>query len=146
MHWLYFNKIHPCCQPLKIYRFFYAQDLKFVTKIIDKENILPWQKKDGQLLEAEILMNLSHVNIITCVDLYQNTEYIHIVMEYCQGKTLFDIVEQLSRIPETKARRLFQQVQRYKILIVKPDLSISKSQKYHKVSSLRLLLLSLICT
>ena len=59
-------------------------------------------------------MNLSHVNIITCVDLYQNTEYIHIVMEYCPGKTLFDIVEQHSRIPETKARRLFQQVQRYK--------------------------------
>ena len=91
-------------------------------------------------------MNLSHVNIVTCVDLYQNTEYIHIVMEYCQGKTLFDIVEQHSRIPETKARRLFQQVQRYKILIAKLDLSISKSLKYHKVSSLRLLLLSLICT
>ena len=78
--------------------------------MIAKENILPWQKKDGNLLEAEILKNLSHINIVTCVDLYQNTEYIHIVMEYCPGKTLFDIVEQYSKIPENKARRLFQQV------------------------------------
>ena len=78
--------------------------------MIAKENILPWQKKNGKLLEAEILMNLSHINVVSCLDLYQNTDYIHIVMEYCPGKTLFDLVEQYTRIPENLARRLFQQV------------------------------------
>lgn len=78
--------------------------------MIAKENILPWQMKGGQLLEAEILMKICHINIVSCLDLYQNTDYIHIVMEYCQGKTLFDLVEQKSRIPENLARILFKQV------------------------------------
>ena len=78
--------------------------------MIAKENILPWQKKNGKLLEAEILMNICHINIVSCLDLYQNTDYIHIVMEYCQGKTLFDLVEHHSRIPENLARILFKQV------------------------------------
>ena len=86
------------------------QDLKVVTKMIAKENILPWQMKGGQLLEAEILMNICHINIVSCLDLYQNTDYIHIVMEYCPGKTLFDLVEHHSRIPENLARIFFKQV------------------------------------
>ena len=86
------------------------QSIKFITKMIAKENILPWQMKGGQLLEAEILMNISHVNIVSCLDLYQNEEYFHIVMEYCPGKTLFDLIEEHSRIPENVAKRLFKQV------------------------------------
>ena len=86
------------------------QVLKVVTKMIAKENILPWQRKGGQLLEAEILMNITHINVVSCLDLYQNTEYIHIVMEYCPGKTLFDLVEHISKIPENLARILFKQV------------------------------------
>ena len=78
--------------------------------MIAKENILPWQRKGGQLLEAEILMNITHINVVSCLDLYQNTEYIHIVMEYCPGKTLFDLVEHLSKIPENLARIVFKQV------------------------------------
>ena len=78
--------------------------------MIAKENILPWQMKGGQLLEAEILMNICHINVVSCLDLYQNTDYIHIVMEYCPGKTLFDLVEHHSRIPENLARIFFKQV------------------------------------
>ena len=44
------------------------------------------------------------------VAVFQNQDYHLLVMERCPGLTLFDLIEQRTRLPEAEARRIFTQV------------------------------------
>ena len=89
---------------------FLIQDTKLVTKIISKAGLLPWQVRGDILVEAEILMKLNHDNIVACVDIYQNSDYFHLVLEFCQGKTLYDLIEEQSALSEETAHTIYTQV------------------------------------
>ena len=89
----------------------------YVTKVIPKENLLSWQTHNDTLIEAEILLKLDHGNIVKGFNVYQNEEYFLIVMEYCSGRLLFDVIEQETRFSEIDAHHIFTQVSFNSIMI-----------------------------
>ena len=44
------------------------------------------------------------------VAVFQNPDYHLLVMERCPGISLFDLIEQRTRLPEAEARQIFTQV------------------------------------
>ncbi|KAL7527707.1 hypothetical protein ACHAXR_002088 [Thalassiosira sp. AJA248-18] len=48
---------------------------------------------DGSLLKNEIalLQRVNHANVVKVVDVIQDSQYIHIIMEQCRGGDLFDV-------------------------------------------------------
>lgn len=47
---------------------------------------------DQLLDEIAILKRLDHPNIIKYYETYENSKYMYIVMEYCPGGELFDVI------------------------------------------------------
>jgi serine/threonine protein kinase len=45
-----------------------------------------------QRREIEVLKMSQHPNIVALIDLFENSEYYYIVLEYMQGKDLFDYI------------------------------------------------------
>ena len=82
----------------------------FVTKVIAKENLLGWQTKGESLLEAEILLQVNHESIVRSLDVFSNNDYYHLILELCHGKTLFEVIEDQTRLIEDTARVIFSQV------------------------------------
>ena len=46
-----------------------------------------------QRREIEVLKMSQHPNIVALIDLFENSEYYYIVLEYMQGKDLFDYIQ-----------------------------------------------------
>jgi len=60
-----------------------------------------------QKREIEILKICQHPSIIRLLDVFENHDYIYIVMEYCRGGDLFTFLEKRDfTIPESKASQL----------------------------------------
>ena len=53
--------------------------------------------------ELEILKEVDHPNIIKLYEIYEDQEYLHMVMEYCSGGELFDKVIQKVHFSEKEA-------------------------------------------
>jgi len=49
------------------------------------------------LKEIEIIKTLNHPNIVKYYETYQNEEFLYIVMEYCPGGDLFDLITKKSK-------------------------------------------------
>ena len=43
--------------------------------------------------EIRVLNSLDHPNIVRYFEEYENDRYIYLVMEYCEGETLLDLIE-----------------------------------------------------
>jgi len=79
---------------------------KVAVKIIKKKEM---SNQDLELLkrEIEILKICQHPNIIRMLDIFENQEYIYIVMELLKGGDLFTYLEKRKfRMPEERARNL----------------------------------------
>ncbi len=63
---------------------------KVAIKAISKEKL----GDDIKQLKAEIkiLQTLDHPNIVKYYETYENKEYVYVVMEYCPGGDLFDLI------------------------------------------------------
>ena len=66
---------------------------KVAIKIMNKKKI---DSSDIELMrtEIEILKIFQHPNIIRLYDIFENIDYIYIIMEYCPGGDLFSYLEQ----------------------------------------------------
>lgn len=61
--------------------------------------------------EIEILKICQHPNIIRIYDVFENIEFIYIVMEYCAGGDLFNYIEKRGfRLPEPRAAELIHKL------------------------------------
>ena len=62
-------------------------ETKYVTKVIKKEKIWNNDRKyiDG---EISILKDINHPNLVKLIEVKENTEYIYIIFEYCNGGDL----------------------------------------------------------
>lgn len=80
-----------------------------MTKIISKSGLLPWQVSENLLVEAEILKKINHENIVVCLDVYQNCDHFHLVLEFCPGETLYDLIDKHSSISEITSHNIFAQ-------------------------------------
>lgn len=56
------------------------------------------------------MKNLHHPNIITFKEVFEDADKFYLIMEYCPGKELFDVILQKSSFSETEARPVFLQV------------------------------------
>lgn len=66
------------------------ENFKVAIKVISKKKI---DDDIDQLLdEISILKKLDHPNIIKYYETYENQKYMYIVMEYCSGGELFDVI------------------------------------------------------
>ena len=65
--------------------------------------------KDLELLkrEIEVLKICQHPNIIRFFDVFENADYIYIVMEYLKGGDFFSYLESKNfKIPEDRSREI----------------------------------------
>ena len=102
--------------------------------MIAKDCLEDWQHAEGTIAEADILMKISHQNIVKVrilflqyiplyllvqvQELFQNDNYYQMIMERCPGVTLFDLIELNHHIEENVARVIYKQVLREKMMII----------------------------
>jgi serine/threonine protein kinase len=90
--------------------------VKEATKVTTGEKfaikIIPAEKIDKVKLEQEIKNQqaLHHKHVVEIVEILTKHGDTYIVMELVSGEDLFDFIVRNVRIPEKKARRLFQQI------------------------------------
>lgn len=76
------------------------------VKIVKKKEL---SLKDIELLkrEIEVLKVCQHPNIIRFYDVFENSDYIYIVMEYLQGGDFFNYLESRNfKITEIRAKNI----------------------------------------
>ena len=61
-------------------------------KTVKKENMKPIEIFQ-QRREIEVLKMCQHPNIINLVDIFENSEYYYIVLDYMEGSDLFDYLQ-----------------------------------------------------
>lgn len=79
------------------------------TKLAIKSISVKGHAGNSALLRNEIalLQRVNHRNIVKVVDVVQDRDYIHIVMEQCKGGDLFDLtVDDSTRLSERGVRRV----------------------------------------
>ena len=87
---------------------------QYAVKSIRKSD--PSVKIQGLVREISILREMKHRSIIQLVDVCEDTEYVHLVTELCQGGELFDRIVQKSSAPgngcfsEREAARIVFQI------------------------------------
>ena len=83
---------------------------KVAIKIMNKKKI---DSSDIELMrtEIEILKIFQHPNIIRLYDIFENIDYIYIIMEYCPGGDLFSYLEQRKfKISEERAAIIMNKI------------------------------------
>jgi 5'-AMP-activated protein kinase catalytic alpha subunit len=84
---------------------------KVAIKIIDKEKTF---KKEEDIIrvekEIDILKKLKHNNIIQLYEIMESKKNLYIVMEYCDGKELFEYIVNKKKLNENEAVRIFQEI------------------------------------
>ena len=92
---------------------------KVAIKILPKKNIISNSNQINKIAnnniskikkEINILGRLHHKNIIQLYEIIETKNNLYIVMEYCEGKELFDYIVKRKRLTETEACRYFQQI------------------------------------
>ena len=72
---------------------------------------MPNQDLELMRTEIEILKICQHPNIIQLYDVFENTDYFYIIMEYCSGGDFFSYLEKRKfRLPENQACRIMHKM------------------------------------
>ena len=88
---------------------------KVAIKILDKQKLLTNELNINNDIirikkEINILKQLRHKNIIQLYEIMETQTTLYIVMEYCEGKELFDYIIKRKHLNEREACRFFQQI------------------------------------
>ena len=86
---------------------------KVAIKILNKEEIYKSENEsDIKKIKKEIniLQRLKHKNIIQLYEIMETNKNLYIVMEYCEGKELFEYIVNRKHLTEREACRYFQQI------------------------------------
>ncbi|KAG9145100.1 hypothetical protein Leryth_008903 [Lithospermum erythrorhizon] len=80
-------------------------------KSIAKERLVTTDDVRSVKLEIDIMTRLSgHLNVVDLKAVYEDNDYVHIVMELCAGGELFHQIEKHGRFSEFDAKILFRQL------------------------------------
>ncbi|KAL3524230.1 hypothetical protein ACH5RR_017064 [Cinchona calisaya] len=78
-------------------------------KSISKDRLVTQEDVRSIKLEIEIMTRLSgHPNVVNLKAVYEDEDYVHLVMELCAGGELFKQLEKHGKFPEPEARVLFR--------------------------------------
>ena len=82
---------------------------KVAIKILEKNRI---SYQDIKRIETEIniLKTIHHKNIIQLYSIMQTSESIYLIMEYAEGKELFDYIVDKKKLDEKEACNFYQQI------------------------------------
>ncbi|XP_068650390.1 calcium-dependent protein kinase 17 isoform X2 [Aristolochia californica] len=81
----------------------------FACKSIAKDRLVAPDDLCSVKLEIEIMTKLSgHPNVVALKAVYEEEDYVHLVMELCAGGELFHRLEKQGRFPECQAQVLFK--------------------------------------
>ena len=83
---------------------------KVAVKILDKYKILKEADKRRLEREIKILKILRHNNIVHLYNVIQTSSTIYLVMEYVDGKELFEYIVHKRRLSELEACKFYQQL------------------------------------
>ena len=73
---------------VRLYRDKNLPDMKYAIKTL-KKNFLNMHALDSIIREVSIIMQLDHPNIVKYFETFEDEKYIHIVMEFIPGESLF---------------------------------------------------------
>ncbi|MCL7041212.1 hypothetical protein MKW94_001410 [Papaver nudicaule] len=85
----------------------------WACKSIEKVRLFTQDQIQSVKLETQIMNSLSgHPNIVNLKEVYEDENYVHLVMELCTGGDLYDLIQKykLKRLPEFSTRLLFRQL------------------------------------
>ena len=68
---------------------------KVAVKVIDKRRL---SSMAAMREEVDCLRRLDHPNIVKYFEQYESEKYLYLVMEYCPGQELFDIMATTSEV------------------------------------------------
>lgn len=79
---------------------------KYAIKTIKRELI----EDEIESLEQElaVMLSVDHPNIVKVYEIYLDHKYVHIVMEWCPGGEVFDLVQKKGTLDETSASKLIR--------------------------------------
>eukprot|EP00117_Sycon_ciliatum_P037901 scpid15967/ scgid28258/ Serine/threonine-protein kinase BRSK2; Brain-selective kinase 2; Brain-specific serine/threonine-protein kinase 2; Serine/threonine-protein kinase 29; Serine/threonine-protein kinase SAD-A len=82
---------------------------KVAIKIIDRSHV---KESVVRKVEREIVVMklIQHPHLLRLFDVYDNTKYLFLVLEYVEGGELFDYLVKRGRLSPKEARRLFRQI------------------------------------
>ncbi len=84
---------------------------KVAIKILDKEKTLKEEDDINRVQkEIDILKKLKHKNIIQLYEIMESKKNLYIVMEYCEGKELFEYIVKRKKLSEIEACKFFQEM------------------------------------
>jgi len=84
----------------------------YAVKVVDLRPLRLRERFNPQRLkrEVEIMSRLHHPNIIQFIEVYEDADHLMMVMEYCPGKELFDVILARKYLQEEEAKPIFQQI------------------------------------
>jgi len=80
------------------------------VKIFRKEQIEDSQKTNKLVTEIEILRNVDHPNIVRIYEFFESAHRYYLVMEYCKGGELLDMISKKRRFSEQQAAQIMRQL------------------------------------
>ncbi|KAI3971526.1 hypothetical protein MKW92_035781 [Papaver armeniacum] len=60
--------------------------------------------------EIQIMIELTHPNVVALKDVYVDDEHVDLIMEYCSGSDLHNRLMEISRFTESNAKIIFRQL------------------------------------
>ena len=79
-------------------------------KIMEKARITNKEDQERIARERDVLQNLRHANIVHLYSVIETEQYLYLIMEYVQGKELFDYIIDHTRLTEIEACKYYQQI------------------------------------
>lgn len=76
----------------------------YALKVIPKKEINEKRKRYKLMLEIKLHRSLKHQNIVGFKDVFEDSENVYIVLEYCRNNTLKELTKRRKRITEYEAR------------------------------------------
>ena len=84
---------------------------KVAIKILDKTRMKEEEDDYHRVKkEIDILKKMKHRHIIQLYEIIESKDKIYLVLEYCEGKELFDYIVDNQKLIEYEACRIFQQL------------------------------------
>lgn len=81
------------------------------VKIIQRDNkVGEWSNENMFRTEVDVIRNLQHEHVIKFYEVYEDTRFLYVVMEKCDGGEVFDKIRELKRFGEGDASKIGQQM------------------------------------
>jgi serine/threonine-protein kinase ULK/ATG1 len=80
------------------------------VKVIDKKLFLNTYNLKNIQSEIDIMKMVSHENIVKLHDIYQTSNNMYIITEYCEDGDLYHFLLQRKKLPESEAKKYLKQI------------------------------------